>query len=90
MHILIYTPFDIFCQCFLTFLLQVLPGESKFAPIEKVLVDIYFESEALALMDRGEFERMAENVIRSARVSVPTVIAYSDERQVPILKLFTE
>jgi hypothetical protein len=66
------------------------PADTKFAPIEKLLVDIYVESEALAMMDRGEFERMAKNVIRSARVSVPTVIAYSDERQVPIRKLFTE
>jgi hypothetical protein len=65
------------------------PGDGNFAPIEKLLVDLYAESEALALMDRGELQRMAGNLIQSARVSVPKIIAYSEERQVPIGKLFT-
>jgi TaqI-like C-terminal specificity domain/Eco57I restriction-modification methylase len=57
------------------------PVEGHFSRIETVLVDLLLESERLRLMDKSEFQKMAEAAVQSGRISVPELMNYATNRK---------
>jgi hypothetical protein len=57
------------------------PEENHFSRLETLLVDLFLESDRLALMDVGEFREMAVAAVSSGRISVPKLINYAANRK---------
>ena len=57
------------------------PVDGHFSRIETVLVDLLLESERLRLMDKSEFQQMAEAAVKSGRISVPELMNYAENRK---------
>jgi hypothetical protein len=55
------------------------------APIEKLLVDLLFESPRLNLMDESEVQRIIANVAQAGRIPVAALLGYASRRQQNIL-----
>lgn len=51
------------------------------APIEKLLVDLVFESSRLRLMDESEAQRVIADVARSGRIPVAALLGYARRRE---------
>ena len=56
------------------------PEDGHYALAEKVLVDLFKESEDLKLMDAAEFEKILGNAISAYRVSISAILAYAERR----------
>ncbi len=51
------------------------------APVEKVVVDLYFEIEKLGLIDRSEYQAILKNLFENKRVSASRLIYYIRQRE---------
>ncbi len=51
------------------------------APIEKLLVDLVFESTRLRLMDESEAQRVITNVAKAGRIPVAALLGYARRRE---------
>jgi hypothetical protein len=58
------------------------PAEAGFAAIEKILVDLRVEADALKFFDQGEYRRLVANLAGRNRVSVGALAAYARRRGV--------
>jgi hypothetical protein len=59
--------------------------DGHYALAEKVLVDLFKESEDLKLMDSAEFEKILRNSISAYRASISAIIAYAERRNAALL-----
>lgn len=59
-------------------------AQDHLAPIEKLLVDLLVEADALQLMDASEAQRVLQNAVESARVPVAALLAYAKRRRVSV------
>jgi len=66
------------------------PSEEHIAPIEKLLVDLYFEARDLQLMALSEFHTMLQNLAGSQRIQIATLLSFSAERKLPVKELLGE
>lgn len=57
------------------------PVDGKYATIEKILVDLFKEVEALRLMDRAEYREIFSAVVSQGRIAISTLIAYAQDRR---------
>jgi hypothetical protein len=57
------------------------PVDGKYAAIEKILVDLFKEAEALRLMGRSEYREIFSAVVSQGRVSISTLFAYAQDRR---------
>lgn len=60
------------------------PLQSRLAPIEKILVDLWFEARDLQLMSPADFHAMLANLAGSRRISMATLIRYAASRKLPL------
>lgn len=60
------------------------------APIEKILVDLCVELESVPIMDRSEFQRMAQNLVMSERIDMAKLLSYARRRKIESGDLFEE
>ena len=63
------------------------PAKEPLAPIEKVLVDLYFEVRDLRLMALADFHDMLANLAGNRRIEMALLVSYATERKLPIGKL---
>jgi Family of unknown function (DUF6577) len=66
------------------------PSKESYAPIEKLLVELYFEARDLQFMALPEFHTMLANLAGTRRIQIATLIAYAADRKLPLKKLFGE
>ncbi len=66
------------------------PRDGHFAPPEAVLVDLLFETQALQIMDTGEFREMASKLATSGRLEWATLIHYAGKRERTPADIFAE
>jgi len=57
------------------------PVDGKYAAIEKIIVDLYFEVKALGLMDIQEHHRVTANIVRDRRISMGALARYAEARR---------
>lgn len=57
------------------------PGTDHYVAIEKLLVDLFVEKDRLMLMDGAEYERVARNLIGSARINMAKMLRYAGGRE---------
>lgn len=60
------------------------PSKDSLAPIEKLLVDLYFEARDLRLMALSDFRAMLTNLAGGRRIEMASLISYAAERKLPI------
>ena len=58
------------------------PQDIHYATIEKILVDIFVESEDLWLMDKNEYQKIFLDVISNNRINISLLLKYSEIRRV--------
>ena len=63
------------------------PSRERFAPIEKILVELYFEARDLDLMSISDFHAMLANLAGSRRIRMATLLKYAGDRKLPPLAL---
>jgi hypothetical protein len=63
------------------------PEDGHYALAEKVLVDLFKESDDLKLMDPAECEKILGNAISAYRVSISAILAYAERRNATRLAL---
>ncbi len=56
--------------------------KSRFASIEKILVDLLIENKKLNLIDLSEYEKIISNIILNYRINIPKTFDYSHDRKV--------
>jgi hypothetical protein len=66
------------------------PSREHLAPIEKLLVELYFEARDLDLMSLSDFHAMLANLAGSRRIQMATALSYAVERKLPLQQLFGE
>lgn len=66
------------------------PSKEHIAPIEKLLVELYFEARDLQLMALPEFHTMLGNLAGTQRIQMATLLSYAAERKLPVKELFGE
>ncbi len=66
------------------------PSREHLAPIEKLLVELYFEARDLDLMSLADFHAMLANLAGSRRIQIATLMSYAVERKLPLGQLFGE
>ena len=64
------------------------PSKERFAPIEKLLVELCFEARDLQLMALPEFHTMLANLAGTSRIQMGTLLSYAAERKLPLKQLF--
>lgn len=57
------------------------PFKGPLAPVEKVVVDLYFEIEKLGLIDRSEYQAILRNLFENKRISVSELFSYIKQRE---------
>ena len=57
------------------------PVDEHFVTIEGLLVDLFIESRALALMDAGEYFLVFRNATGQGRISIARIVDYVRQRQ---------
>ncbi len=57
------------------------PAIKNAAPIEKILVDLWYESPKLNLMDPSEARIVIENAVERGRVNMAALLGYAGERR---------
>lgn len=67
------------------------PRKDRFALIEKILVDLYFEKERLDIIDGWEYGRIFENVAKHFRIEIAVLLRYAQRRKIRpvIIKMLT-
>jgi hypothetical protein len=60
------------------------PLDGKFAAIEKIMVDLYRESQTFNLVDMHEFRRIVLNIIGRFRISVGALVRYAERRDLTL------
>ena len=63
------------------------PSKDSLAPIEKLLVDLYFEARDLRLMALSDFHAMLTNLAGNRRIEMASLISYATERKLPLDEL---
>ncbi|MFZ2323784.1 MAG: DUF6577 family protein [Ignavibacteriaceae bacterium] len=58
------------------------PSENNFSAIEKILIDLFIESNRLNLFDRTEYKRIFYNIICSSRINISGMLRYSKRREI--------
>jgi len=58
------------------------------APIEKLLVDLTIENDALPLTGRGEVQDMAWRLVKAGRISMGALLRYAQRRHVQLAYVF--
>jgi hypothetical protein len=66
------------------------PSKEHIAPIEKLLVELCFETRDLQLMALSEFHTMLANLAGTNRIQMATLITYAAERKLALTELFGE
>ena len=56
--------------------------KEPFAPIEQMLVDLYYEIEKLGLFELAEFQRIFENLSNRYRLNIPALKRYAERRKI--------
>lgn len=51
------------------------------APIEKILVDLWYEAPKLNLMDQAEAQIVVENIVEAGRINMAAMLSYAGERR---------
>jgi hypothetical protein len=64
------------------------PSKEPLAPIEKLLVELYFEARDLQLMALSEFYTMLGNLAGRRRIQMATLLSYAAERKLPLKEFF--
>jgi hypothetical protein len=64
------------------------PSKDPFAPIEKLLVELCFESRDLQFMALAEFHTALANIAGTQRIQMATMLKYANERKLPPDLLF--
>jgi hypothetical protein len=57
------------------------PVTGHYATIEKLLVDLFVEKDRLMLMDGAEYQRVAHNLLGSARINMAQMLRYARRRE---------
>jgi len=60
----------------------------NFSSIEKILIDLFIESNKLNLFDRSEYKRIFYNIICASRINIAAMLRYSKRRE--IRKIFVD
>jgi hypothetical protein len=63
------------------------PRDGHLVTVEGLLVELFMESRALALMDEGEYFRMFDNLAGYSRISLARLLDYARERRPAGLEL---
>ncbi len=50
--------------------------------IEKILIDLYIEKDRLSLIDASEYGRVFENIIKSYRINISSLLDYAERRKI--------
>lgn len=58
------------------------PVQTHYATIEKILIDLFIESDKLMLMDKSEFDFVFSNIAGQFRINVPRLLRYSKRRKI--------
>ena len=69
------------------------PAEKHFTTIEGILVDLFVESKALAVLDQGEYFRTLHNLVEQSRISMGSLVTYATQRKPatnPLLNQLTD
>jgi hypothetical protein len=57
------------------------PSQEHLAPIEKILVELYFEARDLDLMSLSDFHAMLSNLAGHRRIQMATLLKYAGDRK---------
>lgn len=57
------------------------PVDGHYATIEKILVDLYVEADALRLIDAQEYRKTALNAVSAGRIKLSGLITYAEDRR---------
>ena len=69
-------------QIVLRKIIQKQPQATKHAaPIEKILVDLWYEAPKLNLMDQAEVQIVVENIVEAGRINMAEMLSYAGERR---------
>jgi len=63
------------------------PRDGHLVTVEGLLVELFMESRALALIDEGEYFRMFDNLAGYSRISLARLLDYARERRPAGLEL---
>lgn len=55
---------------------------NSISSIEKILIDLYVEKDRLNLMDDSEYGRIFENIIKSYRINISSLLDYAERRKI--------
>ena len=58
------------------------PRNKHFARIEKIIVDLYIESNKLEFIDKEEYKRIVENITCNYRISLSEMLDYAHNRKI--------
>jgi len=69
-------------QIVLRKIIQKQPQSTKHTdPIEKILVDLWYEAPKLNLMDQAEVQIVVENIVEAGRINMAEMLSYAGERR---------
>lgn len=57
-------------------------SKEQFATIEKILVDLYIESEWINIIDHAEYSRVFESILSNYRINISLLLDYSERRKI--------
>lgn len=57
-------------------------SKEQFAPIEKILIDLYIEAEWIGITDLEEYSRVFEYFIRNYRINISLLLDYAERRKI--------
>jgi hypothetical protein len=57
-------------------------SKEQFAPIEKILVDLYIEAEWIGIIDLEEYSRVFEYFLRNYRLNISLLLDYAERRKI--------
>jgi hypothetical protein len=58
------------------------PLQTHLATIEKILADLFIESDKLDLIDKSEFSTIFSNISNHFRINIPRLLRYSKRRKI--------
>ena len=54
----------------------------NYASIEKIIVDLYLESERLAILDKSEYNQVFQNLLLNYRLNLSALLDYAERRKI--------
>lgn len=57
-------------------------SKEQFAPIEKILIDLYIETEWIGIIDLEEYSRVFEYFLRNYRLNISLLLDYAERRKI--------